>query len=263
MVCISKLFLSSHDLTPLCFIRFGATILAIALLVLVAILNSGRNSLSLFMLLIVSMGYGVVKYVLSTFLDSRQCSPLCLVFLPPFYVSSFRPTLGSTMKKVIMLSLAQFLFGVIYSAGTMSPVDDVSAMIVLMVVVPLALTMTSFYIWTLQSLTSTITTLNLRRQTEKVKMYTRLWRLLAFSLAVLCAFFVINTLNFMNLDGEDWPAKHWRIKWFLLDGWLNILYLFVFTVIVILWRPTENNKVKGGGDIQYFVYFCPCYACPY
>ena len=33
------------------------------------------------------------------------------------------------------------------------------------------------------------------------------------------------------------------IKWFLLDGWLNILYLVVFTVIVILWRPTENNKV--------------------
>ncbi|KAG0311917.1 hypothetical protein BGZ99_009828, partial [Dissophora globulifera] len=109
-----------------------------ALLVMVSILNSGRNSLSLFMLLIVSMGYGVVK-----------------------------PTLGSTMKKVIILSLAHFLFGVIYSAGTMSPVDDVSAMIVLMVVVPLALTMTSFYVWTLQSLTTTIATLNLRRQTEK------------------------------------------------------------------------------------------------
>jgi hypothetical protein len=147
------------------------------------------------------------------------------------------------MKKVIILSLAHFLFGIIYSAGTMSPVDDVSTMIVLMVVVPLSLTMTSFYIWTLQSLTSTIATLNLRRQTEKVKMYTRLWRLLVFSLTVLCVFFVFNTLNFMNMDQEDWPARHWRIKWFLLDGWLNILYLIVFTVIVILWRPTENNKV--------------------
>ncbi|KAF8924348.1 hypothetical protein BGZ58_001894 [Dissophora ornata] len=192
-----------------------------ALLVLVSILNSGRNSLSLFMLLIVSMGYGVVK-----------------------------PTLGSTMKKVIILSLAHFLFGIIYSAGTMSPVDDVSAMIVLMVVVPLALTMTSFYIWTLQSLTSTIATLNLRRQTEKVKMYTRLWRLLVFSLTVLCAFFVINTLNFMNMDTEDWPATHWRVKWFLLDGWLNILYLVVFTVIVILWRPTENNKRYGIDQLE-------------
>ncbi|KAG0288371.1 hypothetical protein BGZ96_007845 [Linnemannia gamsii] len=189
---------------------------SVALLVLVSILNSGRNSLSLFMLLIVSMGYGVVK-----------------------------PTLGSTMKKVIILSMAHFLFGIIYSAGTMSPVDDVSTMIVLMVVVPLSLTMTTFYIWTLQSLTSTIATLNLRRQTEKVKMYTRLWRLLVFSLTVLCVFFVFNTLNFMNMNQEDWPAKHWRIKWFLLDGWLNILYLIVFTVIVILWRPTENNKRYG------------------
>ncbi|KAG0361209.1 hypothetical protein BGZ54_009170 [Gamsiella multidivaricata] len=194
---------------------------SMALLVLVSILNSGRNSLSLFMLLIVSMGYGVVK-----------------------------PTLGSTMKKVIFLSFAHFLFGIIYSAGTMSPVDDVSAMIVLMVVVPLALTMTSFYIWTLQSLTSTIATLNLRRQTEKVKMYTRLRRLLVFSLTVLCAFFVINTLNFMNMDSDDWPATHWRIKWFLLDGWLNILYLVVFTVIVILWRPTENNKRYGIDQLE-------------
>ncbi|KAF9433036.1 hypothetical protein BGZ76_009973 [Entomortierella beljakovae] len=193
----------------------------VALLVLVSLLNSGRNSISLFMLLIVSMGYGVVK-----------------------------PTLGSTMKKVIILSLAHFLFGVIYSAGTMSPVEDVSAMIVLMVVVPLALTMTCFYIWTLQSLTSTIATLNLRRQTEKVKMYTRLWRLLVFSLSVLCAFFVINILNFTNMNSEDWPANHWRIKWFLLDGWLNILYLIVFTVIVILWRPTENNKRYGIDQLE-------------
>ncbi|KAF9311518.1 hypothetical protein BG003_007333 [Podila horticola] len=131
----------------------------------------------------------------------------------------------------------------------MSPVDDVSAMIVLMVVVPLSLTMVSFYIWTLQSLTSTIVTLNLRRQTEKVRMYTRLWRLLVFSLVVLCAFFVINTLAFMSLN-DDWPANHWRIRWFLLDGWLNILYLIVFTAIVILWRPTENNKRYGIDQLE-------------
>ncbi|KAF9213199.1 hypothetical protein BGZ59_005721 [Podila verticillata] len=194
---------------------------SMALLVLVSILNSGRNSLSLFMLLIVSMGYGVVK-----------------------------ATLGTTMRKVIMLSLAHFLFGIIYSAGTMSPVDDVSAMIVLMVVVPLSLTMVSFYIWTLQSLTSTIATLNLRRQTEKVCMFTRLWRLLVFSLTVLCAFFVINTLAFMSMDDVNWPATHWRIRWFLLDGWLNILYLIVFTAIVILWRPTENNKRYGIDQLE-------------
>ncbi|KAF9425509.1 hypothetical protein BGZ94_007464 [Podila epigama] len=174
---------------------------SIALLALVSILNSGRNSLSLFMLLIVSMGYGVVK-----------------------------PTLGATMKKVIILSLAHFLFGTIYSAGTMSPLEDVSDMIVLMVIVPLSMTMVSFYIWTLQSLTSTIATLNLRRQTEKVRMYTRLWRLLVFSLTVLCAFFVISTFSFMNMDEPDWPAEHWKYRWFLLDGWLNLQYLIRYGI---------------------------------
>jgi hypothetical protein len=29
---------------------------------------------------------------------------------------------------------------------------------------------------------------------------------------------------------------------FFLDGWLNILYLVVFTTIVYILRPTANNK---------------------
>ncbi|KAF9970947.1 hypothetical protein BGZ73_006187 [Actinomortierella ambigua] len=186
---------------------------SVGLLVVVSILNSARISISLFMLLIVSMGYGVV-----------------------------RPTLGSTMKKCIILAVLHFVFGVIYSAGTMSPVESVSTMVVLIVVVPLALTMTCFYIWILQSLTSTIATLTLRRQSVKVQMYKRLWRLLVFSVTALCGLFVVDTLAVMNMNDPEWLPKHWRAKWFLLDGWLNLLYLVVFSVIVFLWRPTENNK---------------------
>lgn len=53
-------------------------------LVVVAILNAARNSLSFFMLLITAMGYGVV-----------------------------RPTLGSVMLRVRMLSIIHFVFGVL------------------------------------------------------------------------------------------------------------------------------------------------------
>ncbi|KAF9165553.1 hypothetical protein DFQ26_009804 [Actinomortierella ambigua] len=193
------------------FNNFGTK--SVGLLVVVSILNSARISISLFMLLIVSMGYGVV-----------------------------RPTLGSTMKKCIMLTMLHFIFGVIYSAGTMSPIESVSTMVVLIVVVPLALTMTCFYIWILQSLTSTIATLTLRRQSVKVLMYKRLWRLLVFSITALCGLLVADTLAVMNMNDPEWLPKHWRIRWFLLDGWLNLLYLFVFSAIVFLWRPTENNK---------------------
>lgn len=55
-----------------------------ALLLLVSVLNAGRNSLSFFMLLITAMGYGVV-----------------------------RPSLGPVMLKVRLLALVHFVFGVL------------------------------------------------------------------------------------------------------------------------------------------------------
>ncbi|KAL8932675.1 MAG: hypothetical protein Q9211_006181 [Gyalolechia sp. 1 TL-2023] len=64
----------------------GSNALAKVLLIIVSILNAGRNSFSFFLLLIVCMGYGVVK-----------------------------PTLGKTMVYVRFLALAHFVFGVIYA----------------------------------------------------------------------------------------------------------------------------------------------------
>ena len=64
--------------------RHGNNALNKAFMVLVAILNAGRNSLSFFLLLIVCMGYGVVK-----------------------------PSLGKTMIYVRILAIAHFVFGVI------------------------------------------------------------------------------------------------------------------------------------------------------
>ncbi|CAG8587926.1 5834_t:CDS:2 [Ambispora leptoticha] len=126
------------------------------LLWIVAVLNAGRNSISFFMLLIVCMGYGVVK-----------------------------PTLGSTMTKCRILAGAHFVFGVIYAAGTMTINPDTSGPLVLLVIFPLALTMTIFHMWTLQSLTQTIQTLEIRRQNVKALMYRRLFRLLLFSYEIL------------------------------------------------------------------------------
>jgi len=99
-----------------------------------------------------------------------------------------------------------------------------------------------FYIWTLQSITITLQTLEIRKQTVKSLMYRRLYRLLVFSVTVLGVFFIINMFNYLRRDDADWISTYWRWRWFLLDGWLNILYLIVFCVILIIWRPTKNNK---------------------
>src|SRR5271155_231293 len=60
-------------------------------MIIVSILNAGRNSFSFFLLLIVCMGYGVVK-----------------------------PSLGRTMIYIRFLAIAHFVFGVIYAVASLS-----------------------------------------------------------------------------------------------------------------------------------------------
>lgn len=64
-------------------------------LVVVAILNAFRNSFSFFLLLIVCMGYGVVK-----------------------------PTLGRTMIWVRWLAIAHFIFGLVYAITSLVITPD-------------------------------------------------------------------------------------------------------------------------------------------
>jgi hypothetical protein len=69
----------------------GSSLGSKVLMIVVAILNAGRNSFSFFLLLIVCMGYGVVK-----------------------------PTLGKTMIYVRYLAGAHFVFGLIYSIASLT-----------------------------------------------------------------------------------------------------------------------------------------------
>ncbi|CAO3614720.1 unnamed protein product [Mucor hiemalis] len=186
------------------------------LLALVALLNAGRTSMSFFMLLIVCMGYSVVK-----------------------------PSLGSMMKKCIILACTHFFFGVIYTLGTMLLSPETAGLLILLVIFPLSITMTIFYVWTLNSITGTIHDLELRKQHVKVTMYKRLYKLLLFSVIAVIAIFILNMLAFSGRMAIDWAAKNWKYRWIMLDGLLNILYFIVFLIIIILWRPTSNNARYG------------------
>lgn len=64
-------------------------------MIVVAALNAARNSLSFFLLLIVCMGYGVVK-----------------------------PSLGRTMTYVRWLAATHFVFGLIYSIASLTITPD-------------------------------------------------------------------------------------------------------------------------------------------
>lgn len=70
--------------------RNGSNVGSKVMLIIVGVINAARNSFSFFLLLIVCMGYGVVK-----------------------------PTLGRTMIWVRWLAAAHFVFGLVYSVTSL------------------------------------------------------------------------------------------------------------------------------------------------
>lgn len=153
--------------------------------------------------------------------------------------------MGDELKKIKILTVVHFLAGVNYSAGTMLARPDTNGLLVLWFVMPLSLSMTTFYFWILNGLTETVQNLEHRRQHEKLKMYNRLWLLLVVSIILLAGFFVVNSSDFAHRYETSWQADHWRSQWFLLDGWLNLEYFAIFLGICWLWRPTGKNQRYG------------------
>lgn len=182
-------------------------------LIILSILNSFRNAFTFFLLLIVCLGYGVVK-----------------------------PSLGSLMWKCRALAGAHFLFAVGWTISSYIVPPDNSSPLILIVVLPLSLTMTAFYVWILSALTNTTKELEEKKQHVKAEMYKNLWRLLLASIVVIFGFFFINSLIFANESTLDFITKHWQTRWFLLDGWLNVVYFADFCIIAFIWRPTANNR---------------------
>ncbi|EEP80129.1 conserved hypothetical protein [Uncinocarpus reesii 1704] len=193
--------------------RHGMNAVTRVLMFIVAVLNAGRNSFSFFLLLIVCMGYGVVK-----------------------------PSLGRTMIYVRFLAIGHFVFGVIYAVASLSIAPESAGPLVLLVVLPLAATLTAFYVWTLNSLSATMKDLLDRKQRVKALMYKKLWWCILGSIIVIFGFFFINSFLFASKRVVDYIPEHWKTRWFVLDGWLNIVYLFDIAFIAYLWRPTMNNR---------------------
>ncbi|KAK7204293.1 integral membrane protein [Myxozyma melibiosi] len=191
----------------------GYTPLSRVYMVFIAILNAFRNAFTFFLLLIVCMGYGVVK-----------------------------PSLGSSMTKCRILAGLHFVFGIVYAIASFLVTPDTAGPLILLVIMPLAATMTAFYLWILSSLTATIKDLVERKQNVKALMYRRLWRLLFGSILVIFAFFFVNSLIFADRSSADFVPRHWKSRWFVLDGWLNVIYFLDFVLIAFLWRPTRNNR---------------------
>lgn len=121
-------------------------------------------------------------------------------------------------------------------------VADQKGPLVLFVILPLAGTLTAFYVWTLNSLNHTMKDLNDRKQTVKAGMYRKLWYCILISILVIFGFFFFNSFTFAGVNDPNFVPRNWQTRWFILDGWLNVVYFADVAFICYMWLPTANNR---------------------
>ncbi|PPS05968.1 hypothetical protein GOBAR_AA14669 [Gossypium barbadense] len=167
-----------------------------------------KKTVSRLLLLVVSMGYGVV-----------------------------RPTLGGVILKVLLLGLTYFVFsealGLVENLGN---IDDLTGKARLFLVLPVSLLDACFIIWIFSALSQTLEKLQIRRSMAKFALYRKFTNSLAISVLLSIAWVGYEVLYF---NAADPLSELWQRAWIIPAFW-NLLAFVLLVVICSLWAPSNN-----------------------
>ena len=85
--------------------------------------------------------------------------------------------------------------------------ESTAGLVLLMFVIPLALTLSSFLLWIMHGLSGTIAELKQRKQRFKLKMFRRLQIILIGAVIIIAAFFVLSSMSFSDRTNEGEPIE--------------------------------------------------------
>lgn len=187
------------------------------LLALVAVWGSARLAFTFFLLMIVSCGYSVVH-----------------------------PSLGKKMFWCRVAAGGLFATGTLYSLLDYYESDSEASNSLLSLAstvffFPFVVAMGINYVMTLHFLGGTVTYLKTRKQIAKIYMYRCLSFILVASLTAVLAQSVVLIIQLLFVSVKDFMITYWQYKWVIYDGWPNIVFCIAFILIMILWRPSNDN----------------------
>lgn len=167
-----------------------------------------KRTVARLIILIVSMGYGVV-----------------------------RPTLGGLTSKVMLLG-ATFFFAseVLEIIENVGAVSDLSGKARLFFVLPVSILDAFFILWIFTSLSSTLNKLQARRMTAKLEIYRKFTNALAIAVIVSVGW-IFYELYFKSNDVYN---EHWQNAWIIPVFW-QVVSFSLLCVICALWAPSQNS----------------------
>jgi hypothetical protein len=172
------------------------------------IFSTVKKTVSRIVVLVVCMGYGIVK-----------------------------PTLGDNAKKVLAFGAVYCVFTTVLDVvKALSHETDISGGFFILVIVPVALLDSIFYYWTFVSLYDVVAHLEERKQTIKLHLYRKFLVVIGVCL-VFSLGWVIFQMYFLYSDAF---TTQWEYAW-VFDAYWYVLSFVVLAAIMALWRPTENS----------------------
>ncbi|XP_074872737.1 transmembrane protein 87A-like isoform X2 [Carettochelys insculpta] len=169
------------------------------------VLCAVKRMLARVLVIIASLGYGIVK-----------------------------PRLGALLNRVVGVGLMYLVFSIIEGVLRVKSAQDD---LVLLAAIPLAMLDSALCWWVLISLVQTMKLLKLRRNTVKLSLYRHFINTLIFAVIASVVFIIWTTKTFRLSKCQS----DWRELW-IDDAFWRFLFSIILLVIMFLWRPSANNQ---------------------
>lgn len=195
--------------------------------VFLSVLSSVKITLCLFLLMLVSLGYGIVVLKLP-----KKVMLPCKVFAAVHFTATMVYLLGSYLTGS----------GSAYaSSHDVGETDRVSGWLGVFIYVPVTVTLCLYYVFILSSMRKTTAKLHKQRQVIKLKLLENLFNLviLSWTLSFSALFFPV--LFFFSYTDQSGLESRWKYWFFFADFWPSISFFVIFLGVSWLWRPTETS----------------------
>ncbi|XP_037602599.1 transmembrane protein 87A-like [Sebastes umbrosus] len=170
------------------------------------LLSALKRSLARILVLIVSLGYGIVK-----------------------------PRLGTTVHRLVAVGLLYLLFSSV--EGVLRVTGGFYGTVALVANLSLSLIDSCVMWWIFISLSQTTRLLKLRRNIVKLSLYQHFTNTLIFSVVASIIFIIWTTKVFKLVDCQT----GWRDLW-VDDAFWRLLFSTILLVIMVLLRPSANSQ---------------------
>ncbi|XP_030076044.1 transmembrane protein 87A isoform X2 [Microcaecilia unicolor] len=170
------------------------------------VLSAVKRTLARVLVIIASVGYGIVK-----------------------------PRLGALLNRVIGVGMLYMLFCII--EGELRVKSEQSSSALLVCEIALAFVESCIVWWIFISLVQTMKLLRMRRNLVKLSLYRHFTNTLIFAViaSVIFVFWSTMTFRFSSCKTD------WRELW-IADAFWRFLFSVILLVIMFLWRPSANNQ---------------------